>query len=74
MRGINAPAAFRDCNDVEERDIIKKNMRAVLHLFSIKVHSYPDRIEIQGAIPTQVLDVPEQKESPGAPIIGSPGG
>jgi hypothetical protein len=75
MRGIDAPSGFWDCNDAQEQDnIIKKNLRAVLQLFNIRVHIFPDRIEIQGAIPTQVLDISRQKEPPGAPIIGSAGG
>ena len=75
MRGIDAPAGFWDCNSLEEQDnIIKKNMRAILQLFNIRVHIFSDRIEIQGAIPTQVLDSSSQKEPPGVPIIGSAGG
>ena len=75
MRGIDAPSGFWDCNDAQEQDnIIKKNMRAVLQLFNIRVHIFSDRIEIQGAIPKQVLDMPGHKQSPGAPIIRSLGG
>ena len=75
MRGIDAPAGFWDCNDAQEQDnIIKKDMRAVLQLFHIRAHMSPDRIEIQGAIPTQVLDMPGRNESPGSPIIRSLGG
>ncbi len=74
MRGIDAPSGFWDCNSLEEQDnIIKKNMRAVLQLFNSRVQMFPDRIEIQGAIPTQVLDISSQKEPPGVPIIVSPG-
>ena len=75
MRGIDAPAGFWDCNDAQEKDnIIKKNMRAVLQLFNIRVQMFPDRIEIQGAIPTRILDISSQKEPPGVPITVSPGG
>ena len=75
MRGIDAPSGFWDCNDLgEQANTINKNLRAVLQLFNIRVHIFPDRIEIQGAIPTQVLDISRQKEPPGAPIIVSPGG
>ncbi|MFC1986189.1 hypothetical protein ACFLWC_04260 [Chloroflexota bacterium] len=38
-----------------ETDIIKKNIWAILQLFGIKVLVYPDRIEIKGTIPPQVL-------------------
>ncbi len=75
IRGIDAPSGFWDCNDAQEQDnIINKNMRAVLQLFNIRVHIFSDRIEIQGAIPKQVLDMPDHKQSPGVPIIGSVGG
>ena len=66
---------FRDCNDAQEKDnIIKKNLRAILQLFNIRAYIFPNRIEIQGAIPTQVLDISKQKEPPDVPIIVSPGG
>jgi len=75
MRGIDAPSGFWDCNDTQEQDnIIKKNIRAVLQLFNIRVHMFSDRVEIQGAIPKQVLDISRQKEPPDVPIIVSPGG
>jgi hypothetical protein len=75
MRGIDAPSGFWDCNDVQEQDnIIKKNMRAVLQLFNIRAYMFPDRIEIQGAIPRQVIDMVGCKQSQGVPIIGSAGG
>jgi len=72
MRGIDAPSGFWDCNSLEEQaNIISKNLRAILQLFNIRVHIFPDRIEIRGAIPTQVLNMSDQKESPGVPIIRS---
>jgi len=75
MRGIDAPSGFWDCNSLEEQDnIIKKNMRAILQLFNIRVHIFSDSIEIQGAIHKQILDMPGRKQSPGVPIIGSVGG
>ena len=75
MRDIDAPSGFWDCNDAQEQaNTINKNMRAVLQLFNIRVHIFPDRIEVQGAIPTQVLDISSQKEPPGTPIIVSAGG
>ena len=75
MRGIDAPSGFWDCNSLEEQDnIIKKNMRAILQLFNIRVHMFSDRIEIQGAIHKQILDMLGCKQSPGVPIIGSVGG
>lgn len=46
-------------------------MRAILQLFNIKVLVYPQRVEIKGAMPTQVLDKPTGDESETALIISS---
>jgi len=63
MRGIDAPLGFWECGDYEEQSkIIKRNMRAILQLFNIRVIVFPDRVEIKGTIPQQVLyqgEVPE---------------
>ena len=62
MRGIDAPSGLWDCKDAQKQDnIIKKNMRAVLQLFNIRAYMFSDRIEIQGAISEQVLDMPGHK-------------
>ena len=50
---------------------IIKNMRALLQLFDIKVLVYPERIEIKGTIPTQVLERITKEEPVTAPIISS---
>ena len=57
--------------DTERNERIKDNMRAILELFSIRVCVYPDRIEIKGAIPEQVLEWPNKAQEPTASIIGS---
>jgi hypothetical protein len=36
-----------------------RSMRSILQQFNTKLFAYPDRVEIHGAIPTQVLRVPE---------------
>ncbi len=63
MRGIAAPPGFWECGDHgEQSKIIKKNMRAILQLFNIRIIVFPDRVEIRGTIPQQVLyqgEVPE---------------
>jgi len=41
-------------------------MRAVLQLFNIRAHMFPDRIEIQGAIPRQVIDMRQDVNNPKA--------
>ena len=73
MRGIDAPTGFWECDDPKKRDeTIKRNMRSILQLFSIKVLVYPERVEIKGAIPTEVLDRPTGDKSDTAPVISSP--
>jgi len=74
MRGIDAPPGFWKCEDPQQQEEhIKKNMRAVLQLFNIKVLVFPERVEIKGTIPTQVLDkLTNKKEPETALIINSP--
>ena len=75
MRGVDAPPGFWECEDPREREEkIKGNMRAILQLFNIGVLVYPERLEIKGTIPAQVLDktTKEETESKPALIINSP--
>jgi len=73
MRGINAPTGFWECADHQKRDeTIKRNMRAILQLFNIKVLVCPERVEIKGAVPTQVLDRTTKEEPETALISSSP--
>ena len=72
LQGIAAPVGFYECADDTERvERIKHNMRAILELFSIRVYIYPERIEIKGTIPEQVLEWPSKAQEPTASIIGS---
>ncbi|MFC2017440.1 hypothetical protein ACFLUD_03405 [Chloroflexota bacterium] len=73
MRGIDAPPGFWECGDYEEQSkIIKRNMRAILQLFNIRVIVFPDRVEITGTIPQQVLYQGEVPEPETALFIDSP--
>ena len=73
MRGIDAPIGFWECDDLQKRDeTIKRNMRSILQLFDIKVLVYPERVEIKGTIPTQILDKSTEDEPEAALIISSP--
>jgi len=73
MRGINAPPGFWECGDHEEQSkIIKRNMRAILQLFNIRVIVFADRVEIKGTIPQQVLYRGEAPEAETALFISSP--
>ena len=70
MRGMDAPLGFWECEDLQQQEEhIKKNMRAILQLFNIKVLVFPERIEIKGTIPTQVLDKLTNKEEPETALI-----
>jgi hypothetical protein len=57
---------------MEKRETIKRNQRAILQLFNIRVIVYPERAEIKGTIPTQILDKTNKEENQTAPIITSP--
>ena len=72
MRGIDALPGFWECSDHEEQSkIIKRNMRAILQLFNIRVIIFPDRVEIKGTIPQQVLYRGEAPEPETALFISS---
>jgi len=73
MRGIDVPPEFWECNDRQEQEEkLKRNLRAILQLFNIKVFVFPERAEIKGAIPTQVLELSTKKKTQTAPITNSP--
>ena len=73
MSGIDAPPGFWECEDLKEREEkIKRNMRAILQLFNIKVIVYPDHAEIKGTIPPQVLNKStETEDEPDTALIMS---
>ena len=72
MRGIDVPPEFWETEPQERSERIKRNMRAILQFFNIKVFVYPDRVEIRGAIPTQVMTQVEPEDPDAiAPIIKS---
>jgi hypothetical protein len=54
----------------EKQEAIERNKRAILQFFNIKVIVYPERVEVKGSIPTQMLDK-MGKEDKTAPIITS---
>ncbi len=72
MRGISAPAGFWQCEDPKEQDeTIKRNLRAILQLFNVRVYVFPERVEIQGAIPLEAFEVPAKDTPTCAPITRS---
>jgi len=72
MRGIDVPPEYWETEPQERLERIKRNMRAILQFFNIKVFVYPDRVEIRGAIPPQVMTQVEPEDPDAiAPIIKS---
>lgn len=57
MIGILPPEGFWLSKNPQET--MMKNMRAILQEFDTKIYVFPDKVEIRGFIPTQVIDVPE---------------
>ncbi len=73
IRGIDVPPGFWEYGDHNKQsELIKKNMRAILQLFNIRVLVYPDRVEIKGTIPPQVLYQGEKPEPETGLVISSP--
>ena len=73
MRGIDVPPDFWECGDHDKQaEMIKRNVRAILQLFNIRVLVYPDRVEIKGTIPPQVLYQGEKPEPETGLVITSP--
>jgi hypothetical protein len=45
MRGINAPPGFWECEESQEREEhIKRNLRAILQFFKVKVFAFPEHV------------------------------
>jgi len=62
IRGIDVPPGFWETDLKQRREKVKSNERAILQLFNIKVIVFPERVEIKGTIPTQVLDRTAKEE------------
>ena len=56
----------------EKQDSLLRNKRAILQMFNIKVIVYPERVEVKEAIPIQLLEKTNKRESETAQIIISP--
>jgi len=71
MRATEAPLNTREADDPgEKQEAIKRTRRDILKKFNIRVIVYPERVEIKGTIPTQILDKNNKEVT--APIITSP--
>jgi hypothetical protein len=42
--------------DLGKQESVQKSQRDILQKFNIRVIVYPERVEIKGMIPTQILD------------------
>lgn len=70
FKGIVAPTELGEGEDPEERrTVITRNLRAILQKFGIGVLVFPDKVEVRGGIPTQVLDLSGPQPEPTGPII-----
>ncbi len=69
FRAIIPPADFWQRKDAFQ--VIKRNKRAILQDFGIKVYCYIDRLEIRGFIPPTVVQIKEGNVSVSAPDIKS---
>jgi hypothetical protein len=69
--GIDLPMPFISGKHKKTKDAFKNNLRSIMQLFSIKVYVYQDRAEIRGAIPQQVINLPEQSRSSGESIMST---
>ena len=73
MWNVIDPPEFYECRDFgKRRDIVVRNIHAVMQLFDIKVFVSSDRVEIKGASPSQLLGMSNVKEAFPAPIISLP--
>jgi hypothetical protein len=72
FRGVDAPPGFWECDPGKRQEKIKRNMRAILQLFNIRVLVFPERVEIKGTIPTQVWDRKTKEEPETALVFSSP--
>ena len=72
MRVMDTPPDFLECVDIQEkRESTQRSQMAILQKFSIRVIVYPNRVEIKGAIPTQILDKTNKVEDGTTPMITS---
>ena len=63
MRAMETPPDFREGDDLlEKQGAMKRTQRAILQKFNIRVIVYPERVEIKGTIPTQILDKTNKKK------------
>lgn len=69
MDSTHALCSFEDTPG--KRELIERNQRATFQFFNIGVIVYPERVEIKGMIPTQILDMINKEGKGTAPIITS---
>ena len=55
------PRSLLEATPAERTELLKKNRRGILQLFDIRVKVFNNRIEINGLIPPQVIEIPGKK-------------
>jgi len=61
---VTPPAEFWERDDSSE--LIKRNQRAILHDFGIKVYCFKDKLEVRGFLPPTTVQVPGDNVSTSA--------
>lgn len=69
FHAVIPPADFWQRSDAFQ--VVKRNQRAILQDFGVRVYCFKDRLEIRGFIPPTVVHIPEDKISVSARIIQS---
>lgn len=67
IRAIGPPEGFWFSENPVE--VIKKNIRAILQKFGIRVYMFRDRIEVRGLIPSQIIKTAIGGERPSRELI-----
>jgi hypothetical protein len=72
VRNMGETPSLPESEDPQKKqEAIIRNRRDILQLFNIKAIVYPERVEITGMIPIQILDKKNKEENKTAPIITS---
>lgn len=72
IKDMETPLSITEDDPRKRQEAIIRNRRAILQLFNIKVLVYPERVEIKGIVPSQVIDKASKKEFITAQAISSP--
>lgn len=69
-RLIDAPPSFLECGGLEkQKAVATENRRATLRFFGVKVHVFPARVEVRGAVQTRVLELADAGAGSLRPLV-----